>query len=151
MHMVLQDESWRDLGFKRRPRHGAIFNRLRPHWKVTLEDKVLQEILSIFSAAYIVAKAAGWDLQRQLVKIYLATPELVAAFGYDSRMAGVSALTDSMNEFVSAAPRQWDQILLRHLSALKVPDRRMWARLTVGCIQFSRNVEHMIVVLREAA
>jgi hypothetical protein len=145
--MTLADEPWQDLGFKRRPRYGALVNRLRPHWKVALEEKILQEMLSTFSAAYIVTKASGRDLQRELINTYLATPELVAAFGYESRIAGESALNASIDEFTSVAPNGWHQVLFQHFRVLAIPDRRVWARLTVGCIQFSRYVEQMIVAL----
>jgi N-dimethylarginine dimethylaminohydrolase len=148
MSMVLDNAPWQDLGFKRRPRYGAILERLRPTWRVALENKVLQEMLAIFSAAYIVAETDKDNLTERLVGIYMATPELSAAFGFASQRDGASYMNNAIGEYVVVSPRKWHEILLSHLSALQVPDKSLSARLTVGCIKFCINIEGMILILR---
>jgi hypothetical protein len=53
--MLLTDEPWQDFGFSKRPKHGAYSQRFRSTWKVELERRILQEMLAVFTAAYVVS------------------------------------------------------------------------------------------------
>jgi len=147
--MALANEPWQDLGFKGRPRYGAMFRSLRPAWKVALEDKVLQEIIAIFSAAYVIAEADGGDLVEQLVRWYMEKPELSVAFGFHSQVEGAEHLRRAINAYVAASPRDWPNILSHHLPTLAVPDKKLRARLLIGGIQFCRTAEYILSDLRK--
>jgi hypothetical protein len=150
MRMVLSDEPWHDLGYKRRPRYGGILKRLRPQWKVALENKMLQQMIALLSVAYISGFGCTRHLQQQLVNKYLATPELITAFGYSSQFDGVSDLNEAIDEYASSDRQGWHKILIGKLDAMNIPDKKVRGRLIVGCITFCRSVEAMTAYLPES-
>jgi hypothetical protein len=66
----LRDEAWQDLGFSKRPKYGAFFQRFRAKWKVDLEKSILQEMIILFTAAHLLAgKIRDSDID-DLVSLY---------------------------------------------------------------------------------
>lgn len=145
---VLANEPWQDIGFPKRPRRGAFFQRFRPTWKVTLEKKVFQEMLAVFTAAHVAGGAVQGSDISEVVEAYTATPELVRALGFESRDHARRHLSESIETYVRTPSRQWSAVLCSRIDPNSVPDRAVGARLLLGCAQFGLNVEGMVNVIR---
>jgi len=134
--LVMADGSWEAIGFGRRPRRGLIWRFTTPAWKVALEDRVHRELLVIFSAAHVGAFGSTRDeLLRSLVKFY---------WGVDGRFGQIfpsaEACQKAINEYLGAPCAEWHKLLCDHLEVFTVPDKKLSARLLVGCVQFAMNV-----------
>ncbi len=146
--IVLTDEPWQDFGFPKRPRSGRWFQRFRPRWRVDLEKRVLQQMLSSLTAAYIVAEKIPQEAIDILVDAYTSNIDLAVALGFSSQSEGASFLKDAIDKYTSSLPRQWPEILCSCIQPDRVPDKKLAARLLVGCIQFGTSASNMILVLR---
>jgi hypothetical protein len=152
MSLILRDEAWQDMGFKRRPKYGALLERFRPAWRVNLEDSVLREMLILFTVAHIAAGVVGKDQIEDLIRIYVAGPDgnsdLWKTFGYPSRTDAESHFRAAISKYLESGMQDWLQMLPSRLGTLEVPDRKLAGRLTVGAIEFAQNVQNMVLHLR---
>jgi hypothetical protein len=146
--MVLSDEPWRDIGFSKRPRCGAFFQRFRAAWKTDLEKRTIQEMLAAFTAAHAVAGRVSPDGIRSIIAAYTARPDVLTALGYSSREEGVRHLTETTADYCRTPIRDWASIAVKGIEPSSIPDKALSARLLVGCIQFSQNLGNMVLVLR---
>jgi hypothetical protein len=146
--MVMSDEPWQDLGFSKRPRYGAFFQRFRSGWKVQLEKKALQEMLATFTAAHVLAGVVASDDIPKIVATYTVRPDVVRSLGYSSKEEGVGHLNTSIAKYLAAPPDEWSVLLTNRLDPRSVPDKKASARLFVGCAQFGTNMRRMISVIK---
>jgi len=145
---VLMDEPWQDLGFSKRPRHGAFFQRFRPAWRVALEKKALQEMLAVFTAAHVIGGLVRSGDIAELVNAYSGTPELARAMGFESRDNAQRQLRDAVERYIHTPSDQWSSVLCSRIDPNSVPDRTVAARLFLGCAQFGLNVQRMVNLLK---
>ena len=144
---ALTDEPWQDLGFSKRPKYGAYFERFRPKWRVTIENKVLKELVIVFTAAYVVAGVVTPDDITEIVALYTCRADVVRSMGYMSQHDATQHMTASIRQYLGSSPARWHTLLFQRLDPTSLPDRKMSARLVVGCVQFGQNLQNMIVVL----
>jgi len=146
--MILKDEPWQDFGFSKRPKYGAYVRRFRRRWKVDLEKRVLQEMLAVFTAAYVVANRITFDSIPNVIAAYVEKAEILNALGYASRDEGIQHLTQSIARYRNLPLRDWATPILERINPTSIPDKKLAARLLVGCIRFAQNVGGMVQVLR---
>jgi hypothetical protein len=146
--MLLTNEPWQDLGFSKRARSGAYFQRFRPRWKVDLEKRILQEMLVVFTAAYVVADQISSSNIPNVISAYLEKSDIVKALGYVSRDEGVQHLTRSIAKYRDSPIREWHTLILERVNPTSIPDKQLSARLLLGCIRFAQNAGGMVLNLR---
>ena len=150
---VLRDEPWRDLGFGRRPRHGALLQRFRPKWKVDLEKSALKEMVILFTAAYLAAEVIGEKDIDRVIALYVdgteRARELWRTLGYSSRSEAQLHLTNSIAAYAAAASAGWSQLLLLRLGVADIPDTKLAAHLIVGTVRLSETMRGMVALLRQ--
>lgn len=150
LQTILLDEPWQDFGFRKRPRYGAIIQKLRPSWRVALEKAVLTQMLSAITAAHIVAGVVGQEDMEEIITFYTATPELVRAFGYQSRVEARRHLEKSVEQYVETPVEQWSSVLASRIGLKAIPDSSTATRVLAGCVRFSMTVQRMIDLLKQA-
>jgi hypothetical protein len=144
---VLSDEPWQDIGFAKRPRSGAFLQRFRPTWKSDLERRVTQELLVIFTAAHSVAGRVTSDDIPSVIAAYTASADVVAALGYSYRDESVRHLTEAIAQYCRTPVRDWHGLIAKRIATNSIPDKKLSARLLVGCVRLSQNLENMILIL----
>lgn len=147
LHTVLQDEPWQDFGFPKRPRYGAWFQKFRARWRVDLEKTVLRQMLSVLTAAHVIAGRVPKESIDSSVALYTSNVDVATALGFSSQAQGVSRLKDAIEEYASSPPEQWPQILHEHIQPDLLPDKKLAARLVLGCAIFGTSARNMIGVL----
>jgi hypothetical protein len=145
---VLRDEPWQDIGFPKRPRHGEIFQGLRPAWKVALEKAVLQEMLAAFTAAYVLAGRITPDDTPQVIAVYTANADIIKDLGFSSREESVQNLNERITQYCATPLVDWYTTIAERITSMPIPDKKLAASLLVGCIQFSENLGNMVLALR---
>jgi hypothetical protein len=152
MVLLLRDEPWQDIGFRRRPKYGALIQRLRPAWRVSLEKSITKEMLILFTAAHIAAGVVGRDQVEGLVRIYVGGPDgtsdLWTSLGYASRGEAEAHLRESVSCYLDAGIQEWLHLLPSRLQTLAIPDRALAGKLTVGAIKFAQTVQTMVLDLQ---
>jgi hypothetical protein len=83
---ALEDETWQDLGFRRRPKRGSFFVPFVPRWKIDLEHLIYRELTFLsLSSQILIRKLSQSDIDS--LSIYYGsntlTPTLYETFGYD--------------------------------------------------------------------
>jgi hypothetical protein len=152
---VLRDEPWQDLGFPKRPQHGAIVQRFRADWRVQLEKALLKEMVVLLTAAHVAAGFISQSDVSAVVKLYVdgygSGRDLWRVLGYTSRTEATQHLERSIREYVRRGRDEWSTLLGSRLDVINVPDRRLAARLIVGSIQFARTASGMVDILAARA
>jgi hypothetical protein len=148
---VFRDEPWQDFGFPKRPRDGAWAGSFRPQWRVDLEQKVLQQMLSALTAAHVLAGKIPRDAIGSCVTAYTSKPDVAIAFGFGSQAEGVARLKEVIEEYVASPPEQWSRILRSHIRPETSPDKKFASRLFLGCTKFGISAKNAIVALNSAA
>ena len=146
-HTILKDEPWQDFGFPRRPRYGALLQRFRAKWRVELEKRVVQQMLCVLTAAYVVAGKVPKESISVAATAYTSNADVAKALGFSSQAEGASRLAEAIGEYVSSVPDQWSQILYAHIRPDLLPDKKLGAQLFLGCAQFGISARNMIGVL----
>ena len=146
---VLNDEPWQEFGFPRRPKYGALFKKLRPSWKIEIEDTVLKEMVIVLTAAHVVAGVVSLQDIALLVDMYTLAPELVRTFGYASRNEAVIHLGESIEQYAETFLDQWCSTLVTRIYSMSVPNKKFAARLVVGFVRFGTTAQNMIEILKQ--
>jgi hypothetical protein len=149
LSMILENEPWQDFGFSKRPKYGAFFARFRSKWKIDLENRILQEMLAVFTVAYVVADRLTIDDIPNVISVYLQNTDIVKALVYASREDGVEHLTRSIINYRELPLREWQGPMWERIGSIPMLDRKRSARLLLGCIRFRQNVETMVLFLRD--
>jgi hypothetical protein len=144
LHAVLSDEPWEDLGIGKRPKVGRFFQRFRPTWRVELEDRIAQEMLAMFSAAFLLAEDISAKSAASLAAIYTSTPDASTAFGFATQSAGATHLTALIESYMKLSIGGWPAVLAQRLGITSLPDTDLRARLMVGIIKLCSNVDSMM-------
>jgi hypothetical protein len=148
LRTVLNDEPWEDFGFPKRPRYGSWVQSFRPKWRVEVEKTVLQQMLCVLTAAYVVSGKLPKDSISLSAGMYTSNVDVAAALGFPSREEGASRLKETIEEYVLSSPDQWPEILHAHIRPDLLPDQKLGARLFLGCTQFGTSAKNMIGVLQ---
>lgn len=146
---VLRDEPWRDFGFPKRPKYGALIQKFRPTWKVELEKTILKEIIIVMTAVHVVAQVVSQDDIENLVDGYTSSPDLIRSLGYASRNEARIHLRNSIEDYVKSSPNQWCGMLFTRIDPNSLPDQKVVARLVLGCTQFGITAQNMVGILRQ--
>ncbi len=148
----LRDEPWQDLGFPRRPKHGAVFQRFRTAWKVTLEKLILREMLALFTTAHVRAGVIAENDLDDVVNVFAngwgTVTDLFHTLDFSSAGEAAHDLRASVGAYVNADPGEWPRILIQRLGTTGLPDQRLSAGLIARSVIFTANVEAMVTVLR---
>lgn len=144
LQAMLNDEPWVDLGIGKRPKVGTLFQRFRHQWRVQLEERIAQEMLAMFSAAFLLAEDMSDESAPTLAAIYTSTPDASTAFGFATQSAGATHLTESFENYMKLSTGGWPASLAQRLDITNLPDAELRARLVVGMIKLCSNVESMI-------
>jgi hypothetical protein len=148
---VFRDEPWQDFGFPKRPQEGAWAGSFRPQWRVDLERKVLQQMLSALTAAHVLAGKIPRDSIGACVTAYTSKADVAMAFGFASQAEGVERLKEVVEEYVSSPPEQWSRILRTHIRPELSPDKKFASKLSLGCMKFGIAAKNAIGALNSAA
>ncbi|HYK80178.1 MAG TPA: hypothetical protein VEU95_11140, partial [Micropepsaceae bacterium] len=96
---------------------------------------VHRELLVIFSAAHVTAfESTGDELLHRLVEFYWGDD------GFGHIFPSADACRKAINEYVGTPFANWHKLLLDHLEVSAVPDKKLRARLLVGCVYLGMNV-----------
>ena len=149
----LSDEPWQTIGFRCRPKYGAIFKRLRPEWKVNLEGSVLKEMIVLFTTAYILAGTIKANEIDEVVNFYAdgygSVTDLFRTIGYKTKLEACAHLRDSIRLYVDTDASEWPGIMLDRLKIKELPDEKLAACIIVGVIRFIESVRWMTAVIRD--
>ena len=148
LQAMLSNEPWEDLGIGKRPKVGKFFQRFRPTWRVELEHRIAQEMLAMFSAAFLLAEDISVESAATLAAIYTSTPDASTAFGFATQSAGETHLTASIENYMKLNTSGWPASLARRLDLASLPDGKLRARLMVGVIKLCSNIDSMIFGLK---
>ena len=150
---VLRDEPWQDLGFGRRPRCGAFFQRFRPKWRVDLEKAALKEMVILLTTAHLAAQVIAEQDIDGVIAFYVDGTERAheswRTLGYTSRSEAQLHLRNSIAAYSAAGPGRWSKLLLSRLGVPDIPQPKLAAHLIVGAVRFSETVRSMAQVLRQ--
>jgi hypothetical protein len=144
---VLKDEPWIDFGFTKRPRSGAFFQKLRSPWKRDLENTIAQQILATFTAAYVIAGHISSKDIPQVIEAYAKVG--LTPLGYRSNDEGVTHLTKMIAQYHNTPFRNWSDLIAKQIGPMSIPDKKLRAAVTVGCIRYAQNMSNMIFVLKQ--
>lgn len=149
---VLRDEPWQDFGFPRRPKYGAVVQRLRPAQSVQLEKRLLQEMIVLQCAAYIRANVLSESDLSVLIDLLVDGSDeslgLWQCYGLDSPGGAKEHLLRGVYEYLAESEGKWTMILMSRLRLTELQDAKLVARLTLGCIQFVDTIHAMIHLLK---
>ena len=149
LNFPLTNEPWLDIGYGKRPRVGALFQRFRPTWRVALENSLLREMIGIVTAAYMLADVIDErDDFQDVINIYTST-RLFPAFGFSSGEDALAYFRESIREYCETEPSNWPSVLARRVGITHIPDQELSAKLMVGSVRFAMNVGTMVSVLRQ--
>ena len=148
----ISNDSWLNIGYGKRPKYGAIFRRFRPKWRVDIEDSILREMVSIFTAAHVLAGILEVNNLDEIIDIYVdgfgSATGLFHTFGFLSRKDALTHFDEAIREYTEAEPSQWPEILTRRLKITRIPDRKLSAKLMVGSIRFAMGAQDMALLLK---
>jgi hypothetical protein len=147
---ALTDEPWQIIGFSRRPKYGAFFQRFRSTWRVDIENKMLKELVIAFTAAHVLAGVITPDDITEIVALYTSRGDVVRSMGYISKQDATEHMTASIRQYLGSSPAQWDTLLFQRLDPPSLPNSKMSARLIVGCVQFGQNLQNIVMGLNRA-
>jgi hypothetical protein len=145
------DEPWQDFGYAKRPKYGAVIQKLRPKWKVELEKTILKEMVIMLTAAHVVARVVDPNNLEHLASAYAGTkdfPDMCRHLGYTSRDEASIHLRESITEYVNSPLDKWSGILFTRIDPNSLPDKKIAARLVAGFVKFSLTVQDMVGILR---
>jgi hypothetical protein len=145
---VFSDEPWRDIGFAKRPRYGAFFQRFRSAWRTDLEKRTIQEMLATLTAAHVLAGRVSLDDIPTIIAAYTARPDVATALGYSSREESTRHLSQTIAQYCKTPIGDWAGVIAKRLAPASIPDKALSASLLVGCVRFSQNLGSMVLVLR---
>ena len=143
---VMKNEPWQNCGFEKRPQQNIWAQGVRPKWQVELEQKLLEQMLSAVTAAYVVSRKVPESFVDTAVKAYSANSDIAPVLGFSSELT--IRLKQTIGEYVSAPPENWPQLLSSRVKAVELPDKKMTARLSLGCTQFGTTAKNMVNLLR---
>jgi hypothetical protein len=99
----------------------------------TISDSDVEDIVRVYVDGY--GPAAGAFLQ----------------LGYASKEEAVGHIGKSVREYAASGLPQWSTTLLKRLRLAELPDRPLQAQLLAGAVQFARNLQGMVAVLKDRA
>ena len=148
----ISNDSWLNIGYGKRPKYGAIFRRFRPKWRVDIEDSILREMVSIFTAGHVLAGVLEEKNLDEIIDIYVdgfdSATGLFRTFGFLSRKDALTYFDEAIREYTEAEPSQWPEILPRRIKITRIPDRKLSANLMVGSIHFAMGAQNMVFLLK---
>lgn len=154
----MTNELWLAIGYGKRPRHGALFQRFRPKWRVDLEKCLLREMIGGLTAAYILAGVLEEGDIDNVIRVYVdgtdGVADLFKTFGFSSRRDALANFNGAIREYHEAGRpasdrlSNWSEIMVRRIGISRTPDRRIASKLLAGSINFAQRLEGLILVLR---
>lgn len=148
LRTVMQDEPWQDFSFPKRPQYGSWFQKFRPKWRVDLEKTLLQQMLCVLTAAYVVSGKVPQEFIPVLADTYTSDVNVATALGFSSREEGASRLKELIEKYTLSSPDLWPEILHAEIRPDLLPDEALGAKLFLGCVQFGTTAKDMIQVLK---
>ena len=168
LKMSIADDTWVNVGYGKRQKIGRLVNLLfRPKWRRDLEDSLLREIVSILTAAYLLAGLVRQTNIDVVIEVYVdgTGGDLFRTFGFLSRSEALSYFSDAIREYheaarpleadadvtgdaISRVVREWASILWRRIEAAQLPDRGLSAQLFGGSARFALTVKDMLFLLK---
>lgn len=146
---ALSDMPWQDMGFKKRPKYGAVVVKwILPQWKIALHRRLLLEFIFSLSAAYIMAAVIDRRQIPELVEMYMGPPgphrvSLIRAYGFDSVDKARVAFTSGILDYVNSDVQEWGGVFYKRTEISSVPDKKMCAQLIVGSLKFTDTIKHL--------
>jgi hypothetical protein len=146
--IALSDQPWKDLGFRKRPKYGASFQRFRAQWKVRLENMLLREMIILFTVTYLSSGVVGLEQIDDLVQFYSSGPDgkqpLWKCYGYQSSAEAIEYFRESILAYMSTPQGKWSERLCSRCGFLNIPNKKFGATLLVRGIKFIETVREMI-------
>ena len=149
---VMKDEPWIDFGYTKRPPFlvwnvNTFFQKLRSPWKRDLENTIAQQILATFTAAYVIAGHISSDDIPQVIKAYAKVG--LTPLGYRSNDEGVTHLANMIAQYHNTPFRNWSDLIAEQIGPMSVPDKKLRAAVTVGCIKYAQVMGGLILALKQ--
>ncbi len=151
-----RDSAWNSLGFPGRPRGGRFWRKhFRAEWKNRLDHGVLQQIIALFTVASVLTSTIQRRELHEVVALYADgtahVQSLYRTLGYETRDEAVTHLYECITQYLDAKPSEWPTLLTKRLGIFDLPDKVVGARLLVGVVQFSVDIESMVEDIRRAS
>lgn len=142
---AFSDETWRSWGFPKRPKHGWVWDKFRPNWRVNLEAKIFSEIIITHAAIHVAAGVLSTNGIDELTRVFTNTPGIGAIIGYNSNLR----MQKDILEYAEAPEGEWLEILMKRLRYREIKDKKLAANILICCAQFSVVVPIMINKIRK--
>jgi hypothetical protein len=146
---IMRDEPWQDFGFVKRPRYGRLFKKLKPPWRTSLENRVLQMMLASFTTAHVLARRINYEEVQGVIVAYATDDDVVAALGYASRQECGRHLIEAIWKFAETPVADWHALILKRVDPLSIPDKELSTLILMGCARYAENMNRMISGLKE--
>lgn len=150
LSMVLSEEVWCDIGYPKRPRGGSVFEFFKKEWETELKHGVTREILASFTAAHIVANKIHNNDIDDITNIYFAYNNVEKSLGFNSVADAKAYIKESIRKYIETDPRNWSVVLGDRINIGNLPKEALTARVMVGCVNFTDNLNRMIHVLQHS-
>jgi hypothetical protein len=149
---VMRDEPWIDFGFTERPPFtlGNMISgyiRWPRSWKRNLENTIAQQILATFTAAYVIAGHISSKDIPQVIEAYAKVG--LTPLGYRSNDEGVTHLANMIAQYHNTPFRNWSDLIAEQIGPMSVPDKKLRAAVTVGCIKYAQVMGGLILALKQ--
>lgn len=123
LQTLLSDKAWQDIGYSRRPRIGAFFQRFRPAWKVNLENRIAETMLAALTAAHAVAGRITYSQVSEVIAWYVGQADLARTLGYTSPDECFLHLSNSIAEYRETPVGDWLDVIFRQMAPNSIPDK----------------------------
>lgn len=142
--MSIAHSTYRTLGFSHRRPRRFIRDVCWPQWKRELSVRIHRQSLFLFSAAHLQSLGTCHEaVLNNLVSFY---------FSDDGRFEAIcptrNACVNEIYEYLRRIPADWHEPLWEKLQLTTIPDKRLIARLTLGCIQLAQVASGIMLEMR---
>lgn len=144
IHLSDQAEWWNHFGFKRKPQQRTLLSAFSPHWKLQLNQIIFQEMISVLSAAHIVAKWATVVDLDQLCFKYAMDRTFLRNSGLGTFERARQFLPFNISRYTNNSCSQWSTLLAVTFVPLPIPDLSTRANVLAGCDRFSNAAMALI-------
>ncbi len=143
LSIAFGDPAWQFFGFRKRPRHGAFWQKFRPEWRVALERRLFVEIFLTNVAAYVKSGSLDSHEVGELTEFMMSdagVERLLNTFGYKSSL---NIKCDVM-KYAEAHLDKWAEMLTSRLQIDSIADKNLYASVLEGCLR-TQDVAEIII------
>lgn len=136
--MAMADKTWQRLGFKKRPKYGELFKRFRKEWKVSLDNKLMSELLIMYLSYGVKSYSEAFKSQDLMNEIKIQLHENYLGIGlwksldFDSNEAFLEYVNEGVDALLQKQNKDWSPFILQKIKVMDIPDDKVMSNLMVG-------------------